>query len=220
MQDRPTVIRKGPLRDEVHALLRDRIVQGVLPQGSRLQDSQVAGELGVSRTPVREALLGLEMDGLVENDPNRGFFVAPLSREEVLQVYPIVWALECLALSSSEPLTRPRIQELRRINAELAAVPDDARRCHELDMRWHQTLAESCGNHRLKTLLDNLRHIIRRYECSVYMREAKLVRRSARDHGEILDALEKGKAELASRLLERNWRVGMEFILERLQDHK
>src|SRR5215831_12141198 len=93
MNDKPTLISKKPLREEIHALLRERIVAGRVLPGSRLPDVQLAGELGVSRTPVREALLRLVREGLVENDPHRGFFVAPLSRQEVLDTYPIVWAL-------------------------------------------------------------------------------------------------------------------------------
>src|SRR6516164_1747566 len=100
MQDQKGLISKKPLRDDIHALLRERIVKGGVPPGNRLQDVQLASELGVSRTPVREALLRLEREGLVESDPNRGFFVAPLSRQEVLEIYPMVWALKCLALDS------------------------------------------------------------------------------------------------------------------------
>src|SRR6516165_11700079 len=93
MQNPLSPITKRPLREDVHAALRIRIVEGQLLPGSRLQDVQLAGELGVSRTPIREALLRLAGEGLVENDPNRGFFVAPLRREEIREIYPIVWAL-------------------------------------------------------------------------------------------------------------------------------
>jgi DNA-binding GntR family transcriptional regulator len=217
MQDQPAIISKKPLREDIHALLRERIVQGDLLPGKRLQDVQLAAELGVSRTPVREALLRLERDGLVESDPNRGFFVAPLSRKEVAEIYPMVWALECLALDSSEPATPPQIQALRGINAEMAAVTDDPLRRQELDLRWHQTLLESCANERLRELLAALKQIVRRYEC-VYMRDPALVRRSVRDHAEILEALVKKKRKLASRLLERNWRAGMESVLTQLNE--
>src|SRR6516164_2754414 len=140
MQNQPALIAKKPLREDVHALIRERIVKGELLPGNRLQDVQLAAALGVSRTPVREALLRLEREGLVESDPNRGFFVAPLSRKEVLETYPIVWSLECLALDSCEPLTPPQVKALRQINAEMAAATGDPLRRQELDLRWHQTL--------------------------------------------------------------------------------
>jgi DNA-binding GntR family transcriptional regulator len=217
MQSKTTAISKKPLREDVHALLRERIVKGDILPGDRLQDVQLAAGLGVSRTPVREALLRLEGEGLVESDPNRGFFVARLSRKEVLEVYPIVWVLECLALDSSEPPTSHRIQVLRQINAEMDAVTADPLRRQELDLRWHQALAESCGNERLKEVLAALKQIVRRYEC-VYMSDSARVRRSVRDHAEILDALGKKKRTLARRLLERHWRAGMDFVLTQLDE--
>jgi DNA-binding GntR family transcriptional regulator len=215
MQDQPAIISKKPLREDIHALLRERIVKGDLLPGNRLQDVQLAAELGVSRTPVREALLHLERDGLVESDPNRGFFVAPLNRKEVAEIYPMVWALECLALDCSKPATPSQIQALREINAEIAAVADDPLRRQELDLRWHHTLLESCANERLKELLAALKQIVRRYEY-VYMRDPGLVRRSVRDHAEILEALVQKKPTLARRLLERNWRAGMGSVLTQL----
>jgi DNA-binding GntR family transcriptional regulator len=217
MQNTPSPISKKPLRDDVHSLLRDRIVQGRFLPGSRLPDVQLAAELGVSRTPVREALLRLVREGLVENDLHRGFFVAALNRQEVLETYPLVWALECLALQSCAPPTPAQIQALRQINAEMAAVTADAPRCQELDLRWHQTLVEPCGNQRLKELLAGLKQVVRRYEC-VYMQDPALVRRSVHDHTEILEALVKKRPKLASRLLERNWRAGMESVLRRLDE--
>src|SRR5262249_55563968 len=137
-------IRKQPLRDDVHASLRDRIVEGRFPPGSRLPDVQLAAELGVSRTPVREALLRLVREGLVDSDPNRGFFVAPLCRRDVLETYPLVWTLECLALQCCGPPSSDLIKALRQINADMAAVPGDAPRRQELDLCWHQTLVEPC----------------------------------------------------------------------------
>jgi DNA-binding GntR family transcriptional regulator len=214
MLNKPPVISKKPLREDVHALLRERIVKGDILPGNRLQDVQLAGELGVSRTPIREALLRLEREGLVESDPNRGFFVAQLSRKEVLETYPIVWALECLALETAEPPTSPQIQALRQINEEMAATADPLHR-QELDSRWHQTLLESCPNERLKGFLAALKQIVRRYEC-VYMSDPDRVRRSVRDHAEILDSLVKRRRPLASRLLEGNWRAGMDSVLAQL----
>jgi DNA-binding GntR family transcriptional regulator len=217
MQSLLTAISKRPLRDDVHTALRERIVAGKFLPGSRLPDVRLAAELGVSRTPVREALLRLVREGLVENDPHRGFFVAPLDRQEVLETYPIVWTLECLALQSCGPPTSRQIQALRRINAAMGAVTADAPRRQELDLRWHQTLVEPCGNQRLKELLAGLKQVVRRYEC-VYMQDPTLVRRSIQDHTEILKALVKKRPKLAGRLLEQNWRAGMESVLKRLDE--
>jgi DNA-binding GntR family transcriptional regulator len=217
MQNTPSPIRKKPLRDDVYTLLCERIVEGKFPPGSRLPDVQLAAELGVSRTPVREALLRLVREGLVESDPHRGFFVAPLNRQEVLETYPIVWTLECLALQSCGPPTPEQLQALRQINAEMEAVPADALRRQELDLRWHQTLIEPSGNQRLQEILTGLKQVVRRYEC-MYMQDPALVRRSFNYHSEILEALLKKRPKLAGQLLERNWRAGMESVLRRLDE--
>jgi DNA-binding GntR family transcriptional regulator len=217
MQNETAIIDKKPLREEVHARLRERIIAGSFPPGSRLQDVRVAAELGVSRTPVREALLRLVKEGLVESDPNRGFFVAPLSRTEVLEIYPIIWTLECMAVEASAPPTLPLMQALRQINAEMASVAADPLRRLELDMRWHHALVELSGNQRLMDLLAGLKQLVRRYE-TVYMQDQSLVRQSTRDHTAIVEALEQKKTKLAVQLLKENWRRGMDWIAKRLDE--
>jgi len=217
MQNEPALIDKKPLREEIHARLRERIIAGSFLPSSRLQDVRVAAELGVSRTPVREALLRLVKEGLVESDPHRGFFVAPLSRKEVLEIYPIVWTLECLALETSPPPTPPQLQALRQINAEMASVAADPLRSLELDMRWHHALVEPSSNQRLMDLLAGLKQLVRRYE-TVYMQDQSLVRRSTREHTAIVEALGQKKTKLAVQLLKANWRRGMESIVKRLDE--
>jgi DNA-binding GntR family transcriptional regulator len=217
MQNEPALIDKKPLREEIHARLRERIIAGGFPPGSRLQDVRVAAELGVSRTPVREALLRLAKEGLVESDPNRGFFVAPLSRTELLEIYPIIWTLECMAVEAAPPPTAPQMQALRHINEEMASVAADPLRRLELDMRWHHTLVELSGNQRLMDLLAGLKQLVRRYE-TVYMQDQSLVRRSTRDHTAIVAALGQKKTKLAVQRLKENWRRGMDWTVKRLDE--
>jgi DNA-binding GntR family transcriptional regulator len=217
MQNETAIIDKKPLREKIHARLRERIIAGSFPPCSRLQDVRVAAELGVSRTPVREALLRLVKEGLVESDPNRGFFVAPLSRTEVLEIYPIIWTLECMAVEASAPPTLPQLQALRQINAEMASVAADPLRRLELDMRWHHALVELSGNQRLMDLLAGLKQLVRRYE-TVYMQDQSLVRQSTRDHTAIVEALGQKKTKLAVQLLKENWRRGMDWIVKRLDE--
>src|SRR5262249_4775544 len=217
MQNPLSPITKRPLREDVHAALRAGIVEGQFLPGSRLQDVQLAGELGVSRTPIREALLRLAGEGLVESDPNRGFFGAPLRREELLGTAPMVGPREGRPPHPPPPLPPPQTKALRQINAEMAAAPADALRRQECDVHWHQALVEPSGNRRLIDLLASLKQIIRRYEC-VYMLDPALVRGSVRDHTEILQALADNKREVARRLLERHWRAGMASVLRRLDE--
>ena len=86
-------ITREPLREQVHRAIVGRILREDLAPGARISDSVLAQELGVSRTPVREALLRLEREGFLDVDVGRGFFVKPLSAGEVREVYPILWTL-------------------------------------------------------------------------------------------------------------------------------
>ncbi|HEX8907537.1 MAG TPA: GntR family transcriptional regulator, partial [Longimicrobiaceae bacterium] len=146
-------ITRVPLREQVHRAVVGRILREELAPGARISDSVMAQELGVSRTPVREALLRLEREGFLEVDVGRGFFVKPLSAREMREVYPIVWALEVLALRSLPPLPRSTLAELDRINQELAEAGDDPERRIDLDVAWHAALVGGCPNQLLLQMI-------------------------------------------------------------------
>ncbi|MDB4950277.1 MAG: transcriptional regulator, GntR family [Gemmatimonadetes bacterium] len=205
-------IARAPLRDQVHRALVARILREELRPGARLSDSVLAAELGVSRTPVREALVRLEREGFLAADVGRGFFVKPLSAGEVREVYPILWTLETLALRSSPPPTRARLAGLERNNREMAAAGDDPERRIDLDMAWHRTLLEGCGNEQLLAMVGTLKSVIRRYEYA-YMHQAGLTPVSTATHEAIARAAAAGDTDGAAALLERNWRFGMEQVL-------
>ena len=212
-------ITRVPLRDQVHHAIVRRILREELPPGARISDSALAGELGVSRTPVREALLRLEREGFLDVDVGRGFFVKALSAREVGEVYPILWTLEVLALRLSPPLSRKTFAELERINAEMSRVAEDPEKRIDLDMQWHRTLVEGCGNDQLLSMISTLKGVIRRYEYA-YMQDARLVPVSTGTHEQIARALESGDLATATPLLESNWRFTMESLLEWMHAHE
>ena len=119
---------RAPLREDVRQIILDRILSGELPPGCRITESRLAAELGVSRTPLREALFNLESEGFVRSDLARGFSVAPLSVREVRESYPILQTLEVLAFRSIGQLAVTTAPDLRRINKELGAVAGDSER--------------------------------------------------------------------------------------------
>jgi DNA-binding GntR family transcriptional regulator len=205
-------ITRVPLREQVHHAIIGRILREELAPGARLSDSALAGELGVSRTPVREALLRLEREGFLEVDVGRGFFVKPLSAGEVREVYPILWTMEVLALRTSLPPSRARLADLGRINAELAEAAGDPERRIDLDVKWHQTLLEECSNERLLAMIGSLKAVIRRYEYA-YMQNAGHLSISTSTHERIVRAVEAGDLDTAVPLLESNWRFSMEELL-------
>ncbi len=206
-------ITRTPLRDQVHHALVGRILREELRPGQRLSDTVLATELGVSRTPVREALVRLEREGFLQVDVGRGFFVKALSAREVREVYPILWTLEVLALRTAPPPTPARLAELARINGEMAGSEDEPQRRIELDMAWHRTLLEACENGHLLATVFSLKQMIWRYEYA-YMQQAPLIPVSTRTHDQIAAAVAGGRVEEAVPLLETNWRFGMESVLD------
>lgn len=212
-------ITRTPLREQVHRAIVGRILRDELAPGSRVSDSALAQELGVSRTPVREALLRMEREGFLEVDVGRGFFVKALSAGEVAEVYPILWTLEVLALRASPAPGRATVAELDRVNAELGEAGDDPERRIDLDMVWHRTLLEGCPNARLLEMITGLKSVIRRYEYA-YMQNARRIPVSTRTHDDIARALEAGDVEAAVPLLESNWRITMEELLPWLEGER
>ncbi|HEU4560050.1 MAG TPA: GntR family transcriptional regulator [Longimicrobium sp.] len=212
-----TTITRVPLREQVHRAIVGRILREEIGAGSRISDSVMAQELGVSRTPVREALLRMEREGFLEVDVGRGFFVKPLSAREVAEIYPILWTLEVLALRACPPRGNGAVAELDRINAELGEAGDDPERRIDLDMAWHRALLDGCPNERLLEMIAGLKAVIRRYEYA-YMQNAGRIPVSTRTHHEIARALERGDREAAVPLLESNWRSTMDELLPWLEN--
>ena len=192
----------------------ERIVGGELVPGVRIKESQLAKELGASRTPLREALINLEQEGFVRSELDRGFSVQPLSGREVRETYPILWTLEALALRASGTAVYSRLEDLPRINAQLSKTRNPRQRLR-YDAQWHETLLSCCPNQRLNALLTSLRTTIRRYE-QIYMSDSVLVTESVRQHQQIIEALQAENRERAGELLSENWRMGMELLLVRL----
>lgn len=206
----------NPRRKTLYATLLQLVLQGELAPGARANASELARTLGVSRTPVHEALLQLAAEGFVRQELHRGFVVMPLQRNEVQQRYPIIGALEALALRSSGTLLTTTLKELRMINDQLSATvsqPEEARRC---DQQFHQLLASRCDNARLLSILATEHRAIERYE-RLYMQQANLIMQSIAQHAEIIIALEEGDIEQAVRALEWNWRFGMDRVLLQLR---
>ncbi|MBW3570305.1 MAG: GntR family transcriptional regulator [Gemmatimonadetes bacterium] len=213
---RDRAITRVPLRDQVHHALVDRILRDELRPGTRISDTALARELGVSRTPIREALLRLEREGFLEVDLGRGFFVKPLRVREVREAYPVLWTLEVLALRGTGALPAERRAELDRINAALESEDDPERRI-DLDEAWHRTLLEPCGNEYLLGLIATLKSVIRRYEYA-YMQNAGYIPVSTRAHEEIAELAAAGDVEGAAPLLENNWRFTMQSLLAWLHE--
>jgi len=202
------MISRAPLRDEVCRQILDRIHRGDLPPGSRVRDSDLASQLGVSRTPIREALLHLARDGVLDTSMGRGFRVRPIDAAELREVGDILGALESLALRLSPPASPDRLDRLRQVDRRLEQTRGDVSRCLDLEDEWHGILLEACPNRRLLDLIVSLRHVPRRY-LAAYMRDAGRLSLSTAPHQKILKALEEHGCDSAAAVFEQQWRRGV-----------
>ena len=179
--------------------------------GSKLRDAALATELGVSRTPVREAMLRLAREGLLSADAGKGFRLAPLDRGELREIGSILAVLEPVALDQSPEPSPDRIARLSDIVRRLEQTRGDIAGCIALDDEFHRVLLEDCPNRRLLGLVDTLRRGLRRY-LHHYLEQGGRVSLSSLQHSRIAEALRKGDRPAARQLLERKWRRGMDEI--------
>ena len=203
------VILRSPLGEQVYTEVVSLLHRGDLSPGTRVRDTAIAERLGVSRTPVREALLRLSREGLLDAGPGRGFRVRPLDRAELRDVGAILAELEPLALRLSPDPVSERLKRLEEIIRQMEQSRGDAARVIELDETWHQVLLDGCPNRRLLDLIAALRRVPRRY-LHAYLREAGRLGLSTIHHTKLLAALHAGDRSGAAGLLERRWRRGVE----------
>jgi DNA-binding GntR family transcriptional regulator len=204
-----------PLRDQVYARLLDAIVAGELAPESRLRDSELAAELGVSRTPVREALQRLEDEGLVETFPGALTRVAPLDVRDAREAVPVIAALHAVATREATPrLTAADLQALREDNAAFTAAlaGEDTLAALSADDAFHEIFLRVAGNDELRRTLARLMPRVRRLELARF--RSLLGRASARQHEAIIAAATTSDARLAAELVEENW-LGLGRLLAR-----
>jgi DNA-binding GntR family transcriptional regulator len=205
------MITRTPLRDQVYDQILDRIYRGDLPPGSRVRDTEVAGLLGVSRTPVREALLRLAREGVLVADMGRGFSVRPLDASEMRETGTILSLLERLALQVSGEIPAERLARLSEIDRELAGLRGDVDRCIALDEEWHRTLLQGCPNTRLQTMISTLWQVPRRY-MRAFLRDAGRVTLSTQHHARIIEALRRNDRATAEDRFNHHWQRGIEEL--------
>jgi DNA-binding GntR family transcriptional regulator len=203
---------RANLAEEVSNLLRDMILDGRLPAGERINEVHLAAQIGVSRTPLREALSRLVNEGALRDVPRRGFFVCSLTEEEVRAIYPIRSILDPAALRLAGLPSAQRLAQLRRLNRKLAACTDPAEAVR-LDDELHLELLADCPNPVLISLIRQFMWRTRRYELGL-MRKRVNMANAVAAHERIFAALEQCDMELACKELEGNMSRGEQPILE------
>jgi DNA-binding GntR family transcriptional regulator len=205
------MITRIPLRDDVSREILRLIHVGELTPGTRIRDSTLSAKLGVSRTPVREALLRLSRDGHLEAIPGKGFRVRALDPNEIRDVGTILSTLEPLALRLCPDFSREQLDRLAALDRRMEATRGDPATSIELHDDWHGILLEGCLNRRLVQMVSTLRQTPRRY-LHAYMRQTGGLSLSTGQHAKILDALGRGDRDPAIRHLEQHWRRGTEEL--------
>jgi DNA-binding GntR family transcriptional regulator len=200
------VITRSSLRETTYAQLRDAIVEGTLTPGERLRDAELAEWLGVSRTPIREALLELQRAGLVIARPGRETLVSPLDVDATRQAAEVASALHALAARLAVPrLDAAARERLRLANEAFASALDanDANAALDADDDFHRVLIEASGNAVLAQQLEHVTPLLRRVERIRFSTLAG--RESVAQHRQIIADCAAGDAELAARHSAENW---------------
>jgi DNA-binding GntR family transcriptional regulator len=180
-----------PLREVVFDTLRDAIITGVLRPGERLMESQLAEELGVSRTPVREAIRKLELEGFLVMVPRKGAYVAGISLKDIADVFEVRAALESLATElAAERITEEELEELERILVRKSEIIEqgDIVKFVECDKKFHDTLYRASRNRRLMQILSNLQDEVHRFR-SVSLAHPGRMRTALDEHRKVVEAL-------------------------------
>ncbi|QLD10719.1 GntR family transcriptional regulator [Microbacterium oleivorans] len=209
------VARPSSLRDHAYAQMRDAIVSGRLEPGARLRDAELEAWLGVSRTPIREAIARLESAGLVRTRRAKATEVAPLDEREALAAERVAAALHELAVRDAvAQLTEADLDAMREANArfEVALAGQDVDGAVAADDAFHGVAVTASANPLLAALLDQVTPLLRRLERARFSSLAG--RDSVHAHARILALCAAGDAEAAASATRENW-----LTLERLLTH-
>ncbi len=189
-----------PMRTRVFRQLEKAILDGDLTPGESLNEVKLSAELGVSRTPIREALMQLELEGLVKTTHNKGAVVVGISEKDVDDIYAIRSRIEGLAARwAAEHVTEKELEDLREIVElqEFYAAKGDKLRVWNLDNRFHELLYESCQSNLLRRMLSMYHHYLHKARETTVRHGRALA--STQEHRAILTALENHDPDEAER---------------------
>ena len=208
-----------PLRELVLEALREAIKSGSLQPRERLMEIQLADELGVSRTPVREALRKLELEGFIVMVPRKGAYVSDLSMKDIADVFEIRAALEGLAAAmAADRITEDELETMERLLVEKgeAIHQDDIDKLVEVDTKFHEAMYKASRNDRLTSIISNLREQIQRFRLtslSVPGRKED----SLDEHRNILEAIQARDVQLARKLAQEHIENAENVLIESLK---
>ncbi len=189
-----------PLRDVVFKTLRQAILKGELKPGERLMEIHLADRLGVSRTPIREAIRKLELEGLVTMIPRRGAEVARITEKNMRDVLEVRRALDAFSCElACDRITRQEEEELHKACEEFAAATEtmDATVIVAADVKLHDIIVRAAGNERLTELINNLSEQMYRYRFE-YIKDTNNFDRLIEEHRIIYESIRKKDKQTAA----------------------
>lgn len=195
-----------PLRDVVFNTLRQGILKGELKPGERLMEIHLANQLGVSRTPIREAIRMLELDGLVKMIPRKGAQVSNISKEDLRDVLEVRKALDTLAISlACERIDDALLLEIKKASEAFKASvkTGDSTKIAEADVAFHEAIHVASGNKRLFVLINNMAERLYRYRLE-YIKECSDRMELIKEHDEMVRCIELGDKEGAVKIIEQH----------------
>ncbi|NDL66751.1 GntR family transcriptional regulator [Anaerotalea alkaliphila] len=195
-----------PLRDVVFNSLREAILKGEFQPGERLMEKQLAEKMGVSRTPIREAIRKLELEGLVVMIPRKGAEVAQITEKDLKDVLEVRATLEALAVKiACQKMTEEELQALVDVNElfRQAANGHDTDQVIHQDVAFHDIIFQSTRNDKLIQIINNLREQIYRFRVE-YITKMEDFQTLVEEHDDIVDAIRHRNNTLAQTLAERH----------------
>jgi len=195
------------LSKKVYRILKARIIKGDLAQGGKLFEAKIAEQLGISRTPVREAIRGLAAEGLVKMKPNKRVVVINVSIEDLQEVLQIRRVLEGMAASIvAEKISKEEITKLEEIieKMSICVSKNDVTAYSDLNGEFHNLIFSVCENKRLIKICDNLSNSEQRFKIRSLRNNPERLKYSLKEHQEIMEALKRRDAEQADRLSQKH----------------
>lgn len=193
---------KFSLRGRVFNRLREDILEGIYKQNDELKENTLASELGVSRTPVREALRQLELEGLVSIIPNKGAYVTGITKKDIEDIYVIRSYLEGLCAKwACQNMDKETLEELEEIVylSEFHINKEHHEQVVELDNRFHELIYQSSGSKILRHVLSDFHHYVQRARFASLSRKER-AEHSNKEHLAIVEAIRSRNEDEAERL--------------------
>lgn len=186
------------LKDHVYEYISKRIQEGTIKPNDKLNEQEICNELNISRTPVREALIELAADGLLDSEPRRGFRVKPLTLEKAKDLYMIIGSLDAMAATLAlDVLTKDDIALMRELisQMDIAVTNNRLDDYYKLQVDFHNIYINKCGNEELIRILNQLKMRFIRQGYDSNEKLLQIFTQTNKEHKIILDLMEKKDAD-------------------------